>query len=227
MKPVTLFSGTTGLNTVDDPVRIPFDSRTGVGGLAAAVNVTVKRSARIGRRKGYSKIAEGSFHSLYGDRNEAYVVSDRSDDSAIYMIESDFSLRGVRSGLSKGKRVSYTRHPKGRIYYSNGSENGYLWGGKSFIWENDKYYGPRTTREFFSPPKGRHICFGLGRMFIARDNAVYWSEPFREDLYDMARNFWQFGSCVRMVRTVTGGVFVSDEERIYFMNGISIERNCT
>ncbi len=219
MKPVTLYKGSTGLNTVDDPVRIPFDPQTGIGGLAEAVNVSITRSGRIGRRKGYEKKKSGDFHSLFSDGFDAYVVENRADDSAIYQIGTDYSLRGIRSGLTMGRRVSWCRHPKGRFYYSNGSENGYIWGGKSFPWEKGEYVGPDTSREFFGPPAGSHLEYAFGRMFIAEDNVVWWSEPYREDLYDKARNFWQFETCVRMIKRVRDGMFVSDEKGIYFMAG--------
>jgi len=51
MKPITIFTGATGLNTVMDPVRIPAQ-KSELSDLQVAVNVTIDQSFRTSRRAG-------------------------------------------------------------------------------------------------------------------------------------------------------------------------------
>lgn len=219
MEAITLYTGSTGLNTVDDPVRIPFDKETGVTGLAEAVNVSITRSGRIGRRKGYQKIATGIFHSLFCNQGNAYIAKDRQQDTAIFRINNDLSLKGVRSGLEKHSRIGWCQHPSGKVFYSNGQQKGYIIEDTSYPWKVGEYYGPDTLRNFTGPPDGNHLEYAFGRMFIGQDKIVWWSEPYRVDLYDLTRNFWQFGSCVRMIKAVATGLFISDEKSTWFYQG--------
>ena len=71
--PVTIFSGTTGLNTVVDPVRLPYDSNAGVSDLGVAVNIKIDDSGRPGRVDGFVSLESGGFHSLFCDGGDCFV----------------------------------------------------------------------------------------------------------------------------------------------------------
>lgn len=210
---INLFSGSSGLNTVTDPTRIPFDPKTGIADLALAVNVSINESRRVNRRTGYTKEQGGNFHSLFCDGGDCLVAR----DTDLFNVGTDMSLAGIRSGLS-GERISYTQVGD-RIYYANGSQNGKVRSGISYQWEVTEYVGPETTREFFPAPVGSHIAFAFGRMFIAEDNIVWWSEPYDMGRYDKGRSFWQFNSKVRMIKPVDRGIFISDEKGTWFYHG--------
>ncbi len=226
---ITLYNGSFGLNTVVEPSRIPFDPETGITGLQEAVNVVVESSPSraICRRDGYDKVLDGEFHSLFtasdmkgGQNNYCLCIQERDTDAAIMRIGTDFSLSGIRSGLTKNREMYFCRVGDGRIFYSNGRENGYIKDGLvSNPWPSPDYIGPETSRHFQPAPLGKHIAFSSGRLFIAVANAVFWSEPYKYDLFDLTRNFWSFGSDVLMIAPVLSGIFVSDREGIYFFQG--------
>ena len=75
-KVVPYIRGSAGLNTVDDPVRIGYNSKTGISDLAAAVNVTISPSRRINRRKGKTLRVLLDSHSLFCDGGECVFIHD-------------------------------------------------------------------------------------------------------------------------------------------------------
>ena len=90
--PVTIFSGTTGLNNTADQVRLDFNLETGIVDLSEAVNVRIDNTGRPGRRDGFTLRHGGNFHSLFTRGNTGYVGL----DDGVYRINPDLSLTGVR-----------------------------------------------------------------------------------------------------------------------------------
>lgn len=209
---ITIFSGATGLNTVEDPVRIGFQ-KNGLTDLQVAVNISIDQSLRINRRTGVTRINTGSYHSLFCDGGGCFVVKDDS----LYQV-GDGALTGLRSGLTTGQKVSFAQAGD-RTYYTNGYENGYIYNGASRVWAKGTYTGVETNRQFSEPPIGSHLAIFGSRMFISENNVLWWSEPFNFGLYDKAESFVQFYDNIRMVQPVAGGIYVSTTKKTYFLNG--------
>lgn len=210
---ITIFSGALGLNTVDDPVRIN-RSNNGLTDLQVAVNISIDKSRRVNRRVGYSEISTGDFHSLFAGRRGCFV----GKGTSLYEVASDFSLTGVRSGLTQAK-ISYAQ--SGPVtYYTNGYENGYIEAGVSSPWAIGTYTGPTTDREFVKAPVGNHLAIAGSRMLIAEGNVLWWSEPYNFDLYNQAESYIQFRSNILMISPVDQGVFLSTENRTVFLRGV-------
>ncbi len=213
MKPITIFTGGTGLNTVSDPVRIPVQ-QDGKSDLQVAVNVSIDQSFRVNSRKGVTKLQDGNFHSLFCDGGDCFVVKGDS----LYQVAADGSLKGIRSGLTPGARMAFCQVGD-RTYYTNEYELGVLQGGISSVWKKGTYVGPETNRVFDGPVPGRHLAEFSGRMFISQGNAIWWSELFDFGLFDRAGSFVQFHTSVRMMKPVDAGMFISTERNTYFLAG--------
>ncbi len=214
MKPLLFCSGTSGLNTVADPVRVRYDREAGVSDLAVAVNIDIDQSGRPSRRQGFSKAQSGNFHSLFCDGGDCYV----GRDGDLFRVGSDLSLTGVRSGLAGG-RIHYCQ-VLNEVYYSNGKENGILQGSLSRPWPTGSYHGPDTNRHFSGPPVGIHLALYRARIFIAEGNVLWWSEPHQYGLFDQAKGFARFGTDIIMVAPVANGLFVSDRTKTVFLRGV-------
>ena len=212
MEPINLFSGATGLNTVVDPVRLPYNADSGVSDLGAAVNVRIDDTGRISRVDGYSKQLSGSYHSVFCDGYDCFV----GKGTSLMQIGIDLSETGIRSGMS-GDRIAYAQDVY--LYYSNGTDNGLIKNGLSYSWDVSTYYGPETTKDFRDVPVGHHLAFAYGRAFIARDNILWWTEVYNFGLIDRALNFVMFPSKILMVKPVEEGIFVSDEKKTFFLRG--------
>jgi hypothetical protein len=56
-------------------------------------------------------------------------------------------------------------------------------------------------------------------MFIAEGGTIWYSEPYAFGLYDKARCFIPFNSRVILLEPVKNGIFVSDKNAIWFIEG--------
>ena len=213
MNPILIYSGATGLNTVDDPIRIDFQEN-GLTDLQVAVNVSIDQSNRVNRRSGVQRLQPGSFHSAFCDGGDCFVVRDTS----LYQVANNGVLTGIRSGLTADQRIDF-KQTGDRTYYCNGYELGFIYNSVSNVWSVGTYTGPDTNRQFSAPPIGTHLAVFQGRMFISEGSILWWSESFNFDLYNKAESFVRFHDDIIMIQPVDGGIFVSTEKSIYFLGG--------
>ena len=211
--PITIFRGTSGLNTVDDPVRIQADEN-GYIDVVEIVNMTIDRSGRPMTRSGLTILQSGNFHSLFCDRGACLVCK----DNALYSISNDGSLTGIRSDLTSGVKLSYAQFGD-YTYYVNGFEIGRVKDNISYVWSKGTYTGVDTTRFFDGPPTGTHIETFAGRIFVSVANTLYWSELFNFDIFDKAKSFIQFQSEILFIQEIHTGLFVSTKNNTYFLMG--------
>lgn len=213
--------GSTGLNNKVDAHRLPYNRESGVSALAEAVNVDIDDSGAICRRLGQELVSAGVYHSAFCDGGDAFVVHDRTNDAAIMRVNTDFSLAGVVSGLSKGVRVSFAQ-VGGQTWYSNGIQHGVITDGVSVAWPSAVHTGAaQTLRALTNAPVGHVIAWHGARMWIAVEDGshhvIYVTEPYNYGTVDPARRGFAFGTKVRMLRPVAGGMWVSDAEQTGFI----------
>ena len=91
--------------------------------LEAAENIDLDDSGRATRRFGHgAAVVSGACASLWSDGNIALVVR---SGTVLAQIMPDYSVVTLRSGLTPGLEMSYVPMG-GRVYYSNGVENGVI-----------------------------------------------------------------------------------------------------
>lgn len=114
--------------------------------------------------------------------------------------------------------MSYVKE-NNKVYYSNGFEIGFVRDRLSYGWQDQPYIGPVTTRVYSSPPAGHLLEIFNGRMYVAKENILFFSEPFAYGRFDMARGYIPYASRIQLVKAVSGGIYVGDEDRIFFEGG--------
>ncbi len=225
MNPITIFRGTSGLNTVDDPARIPM-AKNGLSDVVEIVNMRIEKSGgRPSKRPGFTLIQSGNFHSLFHTGKDCFVVQTRTNDDAIMRLNADSSLTGVVSGLSKAHRMAWCQHGE-KTYFSNGVQRGVIQEGIAQDWVVGEYFGPDTNRRFAVPEYITHLEIHSGRMYVSVGPVLYWSEQHRFDLFDMGGSefhgaYIQFHHNINMIRSVAGGLFIGTEKQTYFLVGNS------
>ena len=216
METVPVLKGSAGLNNKVDPARLRYDSETGIQELAVAKNVDIGDSGRVSRRKGYSKVLDLSdCHSIYNTGDYCLFVH----AGALAVLEKDYSYTNIRN-VTVGANVSYVQ-VEDKVYYCNGHENGYVKSRVSYPWVGEVYVGPTTTKTFSDPPVGHLVELFSGRIYIASDSVLWYTEPFAYSWVDFAQNFIPFESKVRMIEAVDEGLWVSDSNKVYFLRGKS------
>ncbi len=223
-KPIALFRGTTGLNTLDDHSELVHDLEEGVIELSLAVNVNVERSGRrISRRKGTVKKVSGDFHSGFAGVLDVLCVQEHPATAALYRVNGDYTLTGLRDDLTKHQRMSYVE-ANGHIYYANGFENGFVENGVSYPWVRSEYVGHATVKELFDPPVGRHLAVMGGFMLIAQDEVLWVSEEFDFSAFNLANRYVDLVDRLVMVRVVVDGVWLATRKETVFLPGYDPEK---
>lgn len=212
-KPINIFRGSTGLNTMADPVRI-YD-RGGIKDLAVAGDIDVLDTGRISRRKGYTSRITGSFHSLFCDGGACCFAL----GVKLCLLNADYTYEEV-ADVTAGATISYAQI-NDRIYWCNGHEKGYITDGANNSWVVGSYVGPDTMRNFSSPPIGTMVEAYRNRLFVVQNNVMWHSEPGAYGAFDLARGFNMWGTNIRMMRAVTDGMYVSSGNKTYFLKGNS------
>lgn len=67
-------------------------------------------------------------------------------------------------------------------------------------------------------PAGQIVRYYNGRVYIAEDNVLWYTEALRYGLYSPAKNFFMFSERITMVEPVQGGIYVSADQT-YHLNG--------
>lgn len=210
--PITIFRGANGLNIVTDPVRLP-TTENGFTDLQAAVNVTIDQSGRVQTRRKVNTLQSGNFHSLYSSGNNCFVI----EAGTLYKIDSSYSLTEIKDGLNNNRMVYKTIGDY--TYFMNGIDFGIIHKNEYTPWLKETYSGPETHRYFDGPFAGHHLEEFFGRLLIAQDNVIYYSEPYNFGLFDKASCFIQFHTNIKMMKSVSDGLFISTENNTYFISG--------
>lgn len=220
IKPIS--RGFSGVNNAIPAERIKYDPDTGISSLSEAVNVVIDDSYQVARRLGKHSLSSVDSHSLFCDKGDAFVVQNRTNDSAIYRIGTDFSLTGIVSGLVKGARVSWCQvGPKS--FYMNGYECGVIEEGIFSQWPANNRVGVRSLKSFGPVPIGHKIAHFRNRMWVAVEDGdhhvIYVSESNSFGVFRYAGRGFPFPTKIRMIKPVLGGVWVSDSQKTGFIEG--------
>lgn len=219
VKPITLFTSSAGLNTKLDPQRLMagYDNETGISEFAQAVNVSIDDRGLVTLRNGFSQETTGEFHSLFCDGGDCFVVQEGTNSAALMKVNADLTLTGVRSGLTKNRRMAWGQSNYD-TFYSNGLQNGFVRDGVSYTWPVGTYQGPDVDMQFTAAPIADRIAFMAGgQILLAKGDALFLNhEPFQYGLFNLRKGYIGFASPVRMVCPVTEGFFVSDGSNTWF-----------
>jgi len=199
--------GFRGKNNLSDPARV---LPAGKGSfLTASLNVDIDDALMAHRRAGFasSSYSGSAIHSLWGNGDVCLFVQ----GSDLKRLNADYSAATLRAGIGTG-RMNYVE-VNGIIYYTNDAAIGFVKDGvdKSFTDPLKTYktpMGPGHLIEYFN-----------SRIYVARDNTIWFSDPVALGRTDMRRNFKQLSSYVTLLKAVDDGIFCADLNQTYFLAG--------
>lgn len=217
-KPILIFRGSSGINTKVDPARLRFNTESGISELAACVNCFIDDTGRVVRRDGVAAtIRTEEWENLFSC--ESYGLGTKGD--ALCVIEPDMSYIPIRT-IQVGARMAYVKTTDGTsdvIFYCNGYETGKIINKVSCAWTLIRPTEVTTRKELYQAPVGHLLEIYNSRMLIAQDNIIWYSEPNTYHSYRLGVNYFVFPSRISMIVAVTKGLWISDEESIYFLEG--------
>lgn len=84
--------------------------------------------------------------------------------------------------------------------------------------------GAICTSQGLQPlPYGDFVRWFNSRLYVARDNNLFFSEPMRPRLYNPAHNVVQFSGYISFIEPVIDGIYVGDSRGIWFLAGTDPE----
>ena len=218
-QPVNLLTRSSGLNVVVDPVRLQYDPQAGQQELAAAFNVDIDQTGRVSRRKGYELLNPTPCHSVWHGAGRTLCVAAGS----ICVVNEDWTFSTLTAVSHPDERVSFL-DVNGDVFWGNGFETGILRGGTSAApWSLLYPLQDNDARDFQAMPVGKHLELYRGRIYVAKDNVLFFSEPLAYQAYDPARNWIPFDASIRMVQAVHDGLYIGTSKGVFFLQGETVQ----
>lgn len=216
---IPLLTATTGLNNALDPVRIEYDLKTGITELSQAINVDIDNSGRINRRLGRTIKNVLPARCGFASGEVCLFVS----GATLRLMRNDYATAVLRTDLTVGARMRY-RLIAGRVYYTNGVQKGYVFREQNYTWEKGEYTAAGDDRRIFSnPPNGHIVSWFAGRALMARENAIFASEPSFYGVFDLHNGARLVPDRVTMIHPTTNGLWVGTTTQIMFYEGTKWE----
>lgn len=226
--PSVVLDGFDGMrNTVDRADLGPRD-------LAGAKNVDLDDKGKVRRRRGYTKVAAGDFHSLF-----------TSDDGVVYGVKNadlgivgrDYSHRVLLSGVggdptTGAQPLAYAQVGK-NIYFSGDGGTGIIdtgsqavgpWGEAQDRWvspvvDPSSTLPPVAGRWLSKPPVGRFLAYFNGRIYIAVGRVLWFTELYLYNYVDHTKTFIPFETDITMIGVVSDGLYIGTADGVYFLQG--------
>jgi len=208
--------------------------RLGERDLARALNVDVDDDGQLHRRRGYTQVKSGNYHSLFNSEGGlVYVVC----GGVLSILNPDYSTVGLQSGIgsdpvSGGSGLAYTQVGN-EIFFTSATNAGIIleaeravgpWGPAQDFWLSP-VVNPTANlaairgRLLGSPPLATSLAYFNGRLYLGQDNVLWATEPFLYHLVDKTKNYVQFEGKILFTGEVTDGVYVGTTEGVWFLAG--------
>lgn len=94
----------------------------------------------------------------------------------------------------------------------------------SYIGDNVGLTVPCRTEHMYPAPAGTIVSFWRGRSLVAAGSVLYASRAGQWELFDLARDFKQFGAPITMVQPVDTGIWVGTTEALAFLAGDEFDK---
>ena len=218
----------TGLKNTVDAERLTQEE------LEIAINVDIDDVGQLHRRRGRRKVADGNFSSAYTTNGGLFIAI---KDGSIGLVNRDFTFRALASGFTADPLAYVEVGPV--LYFSSRTRAGKIdtdnlgagvlsWGSNPDIWFSP-VVNPTATlppvrgKLLGKPPLATCLGYYNGRVYLAQDRVVWFTELFLYDFVDKTKNYWFFEAPVTMIGVVTDGIYVGTTEGLYFITGPNIK----
>lgn len=192
-----------GIDNFTDPLCLP------PGFLITAQDVDIDDTMAIRTRYGITEVYSGdSIHSLWSEGEYCFFM----DGTVLFRLYQDYSATPLYD-LGVTNRVVFVNTMNSQVWATNNDK-------LFFISENTVNF-PNVPNMNFKDllPCGHDIEYYRGRLYVARDNVVYFSDPYAYGIMDNRYNYMQFDSKITMMRATNNGMYISTEKCVYFAKG--------
>lgn len=197
--------------------------------LEIAKNVDIDDVGQLRRRRGYDRVATGSYHSLFrADDGTVYGVKDGS----LGIIRADYNFQTITSVGTA--HVAYVEVGP-TIYYSSQDGSGKIdhatkvvspWGAAdgqntwlSPVVNPTSTLAPVKGKLLGKPPLASALAYYNGRIYLANGRTVWATELYLYDYVDTTKTYMMYESDIQVLAAMTDGLYVGTEDAIWFQSG--------
>lgn len=206
--------------------------RLGPDELVTARNVDLDDAGQPHRRRGYTRVAEGNWHSLFRSGRGIYAVR----DGDLVKVRPGYTTQILASGLGPGPLAWCEVGPT--LYFSSAVDSGKIsaadvvtdWGavGGDGTWLSPVVnptatLNPVRGKQLGKPPMATAMCWLNGRIWMASGATLWATELYLYDFVDKTRNYLMFESDITVVGAVTDGMYVGTRSGVWFLTGTLAE----
>jgi hypothetical protein len=162
---------------------------------------------------------------LPGKYGVAYsLVNDLGEESGLSNIE--WMTLSVQGGIQLSDILGATNATKINVYLTT-TDSGELYLNQTVNWTpvisiTEPTVTRKATKQYKAPLiGGTSVRTHKGRLYTAVGSFLYYSDAFDPGLYDLKSGWISFGSRITGIEVVTGGIFVGQSDRVYFLHGNS------
>lgn len=216
------------LGKFDGLVNTVTPERMGLGDLQRAANVDLDNAGLIRRRRGYTQLAPGAFHSAWtAPDGRTFVV----EEGTLCVLREDTTrLPLVEVG---GTPLSYVS-VGGVVYFSSRDASGKIlpdltpapWGqaGGDGQWLSPVLRPTETLGEVQGkllrrPPLAEWLTHHSGRIYLAQGTVLWATELYAYDWVDATRTFFQYETPITGLASCGDGFYVGTTQAVYFVSG--------
>jgi len=206
-QPMFEIKGFRGKNNLADPARLLPSGGTSF--LAECRDADIDDEFMIHRRGGFGApvFSGGGIHSLWSNGDICLFVQ----GADLKRLNPDYTATTILPVMGSGRMVYVD--VAGTVFLTNGTIIGYL---RDYTFQ----FFPEPQQPYKTPMVSGHMMeYFNGRLYVARDNEIWFSDPVALMRTDRRRNFKQLPSRITLMSAVDDGIYVSDLERTYFMGG--------
>jgi hypothetical protein len=203
------FKNFKGINNVAEPINLELDE------LVEASNIDIDSDGRAKRRGGYTKkyTPSDKVHSLWSNDRICLFI----EGATLKRLNTDYTATIIRSNVSN-LPMEYVDVNE-NVYYSNASVNGWI---DSF--GSDNQFTTPTDNFKAVPPTGQHIEYYNGRIYIAKNETIWFTDGYGYRTIDMRMNAIRMKDEITMMKAVDDGIWISigdinDRSSIIFLSG--------
>lgn len=197
--------------------------------LEIAKNVDLDDAGQARRRRGFRRVADGDWHSLYSDPSGLLLGV---KNGILGLMQNDLSFSPLLPNVG-AEHLDYVRVGD-VVYFSSFTASGkfhaasqqvYPWGqtGGDGVWYSPVVnptptLGPVNGRLLGKVPMANQLTYWNGRIYMGCGRTVWATDLYLYDYVDKTRTFFQFESDVTMLASVADGIYVGTTDAVYFLS---------
>ncbi len=210
---IEISSQSVDVGTVSGIKNVADETRLEASELIYAHNIDIDDKGKPSVRGGYIKkyTPSGAPHSMWGDNKMCFFI----EDGTLYRLMEDYTVSAIRASV--GNYPMSFCEVNDRYFYTNPSVIGYISQGLNNLL-------PTPTAEHkYAMPAGQHIEYYNGRLYVAKNETIWYSDVNYLEQTDKRWNFHKFENEVTMMKAVNDGIWICvgdvNRKTTYFMQG--------